>query len=260
VGKEISEDVFNLIWEYWKKKRFALDYGRTPLISRLIIEKERLQTLNLRIEETRLSQAQLRWEYIKVQMDAFPLQDDHIYLNLLSMRNHLERLRVIADLVKKREKTKLLQTSLLIRQFGEEGIQSDSMSSPAKITNSPSHYGLRARKGEDDEKILNPSKIRFPAPPTYPLKRTSRPTAARKLYVEEEDDLEEEEEAEVEDDEDEEVVVGEDELEDVDIEDEMDDIEEDERTIRKSNNRVKPVARKTTTRRKPRVTKKKGRK
>lgn len=50
-------------------------------------------------------------------MEAYPLPDDQLYLNLLNIRNHVERLRVLLDLVKKREKMKLLQTSLLTRQL-----------------------------------------------------------------------------------------------------------------------------------------------
>lgn len=64
--KELPEDIFNIIWEYWKKKRLSVDYGRTPLIPRLVIEKDRVHTLSAKNEQFRLSQAQLRWEYHKV--------------------------------------------------------------------------------------------------------------------------------------------------------------------------------------------------
>ena len=42
-------------------------------------------------------------------MENYPVPDDRIYLNLLNIRNHIERLRVLTDLIKKREKMKLLQ-------------------------------------------------------------------------------------------------------------------------------------------------------
>lgn len=68
-------------------------------------------------------------------MEAYPLPDDQLYLNLLNIRNHVERLRVLLDLVKKREKMKLLQTSLLTRQLAL--CTGQDIETPLAVMNSP---------------------------------------------------------------------------------------------------------------------------
>jgi len=68
INKNISEDTFKALWEYWKKKRLASDYGRIPLIPRLKIEKDLLQELSMKDEQTKLNEAKLRWESLKTKL------------------------------------------------------------------------------------------------------------------------------------------------------------------------------------------------
>lgn len=91
----LSAATFNLIFEYWKQKRLDSDYGRyaivtncefdsllvlvfsfrrKPLIGRLVVEKEILQSMNVKREEVKLSEARLRWEEVKVRFLLFSLQ------------------------------------------------------------------------------------------------------------------------------------------------------------------------------------------
>jgi len=68
INKNISEETFDTLWDYWKNKRLDYDYGRTPLIPRLEIEKNILQELSSKEEQIKLNEAKLRWESLKTKL------------------------------------------------------------------------------------------------------------------------------------------------------------------------------------------------
>jgi hypothetical protein len=47
---------------------FSAYIARKPILSRLVVEKEILQSLTVKNEEVKLSEARLRWEEVKVSI------------------------------------------------------------------------------------------------------------------------------------------------------------------------------------------------
>jgi hypothetical protein len=68
INKNISEETFKTLWDYWRNKRQESDYGRAPLIPRLKIEKDLLQALSMKDVEAKLNEAKKRWESLKTKL------------------------------------------------------------------------------------------------------------------------------------------------------------------------------------------------
>lgn len=97
--RKIPKDIFNSICEYWKAKRYALQKGRRPLIRRLQLLVEETNA-----EKQQNSLAKSRQLILKL-LQKWTNEDK--FKQMVALRVHMEKLRLLVDRCRKREQMKL---------------------------------------------------------------------------------------------------------------------------------------------------------